>query len=372
MAFDADVRPFLLEVPDSEVDELRRRLDLASVPTDSPGAAGLSGLSMERLDGLLRYWRETFDWRAQERRINRLPHVLAEVHGQQVHAIVAPAEPVGGRRPLPIILSHGWPYSPVEMTRIVPALTAAGMEVVIPSLPGFGWSDPFTDRPFTSTEVARLWHALMTEVLGHERYLSYGEDVGTLVSDRLAATQPEAVAGLFATHAAFAPASRAHDLSPEESAWRTALDKRWSGATGYASIQATRPDLLAAALLDSPLGLAAWVVEKLLAWSGERPERWWSDDDLLTTVCWYWFSGSIGTSFRPYLDDPHETEMPLIDVPVSVLVQHGERGFPRHHAARTYRDIRSWAELEDGGHFAAWQNAEEVARGIVELEAAVA
>lgn len=128
------------------------------------------------------------------------------------------------------------------------------------------------------------------------------------------------------------------------------------------------PDLLAVALLDSPAGLLAWIGEKLLAWSGAEPRRYWSDDDLLTTVTLYWLTGTIGTSFRAYFEDPHETEMPQIEVPVHVKVHHGERGFPRSYAARTYLDIRSWEELPDGGHFAAWQNPDEVAAGIIALE----
>lgn len=362
------IEPFRVAFPEAALSDLRDRLARAVLPVDSPGAAELSGLSMRRLATLVSYWRDGFDWREQEARLNALPHIVADVDGQRVHAVVARA---AGSPGLPVIASHGWPYSFVEMTRIVPALTAAGMDVVIPSLPGFGFSAPLAGRPFTSSNVARLWHRLMTEGLGYERYLTYGEDVGTWVSDRLAADFPGSVAGLFATHAAFAPASRKADLSPEETAWLAWLAEKWEGADAYSRVQATRPDILAAALLDSPSGLAAWIVEKLLSWSGAAPERFWSDDDLLTTVTLYWLTGTIGTSFRAYLDDRQETEMPPIEVPVRVKVQHGERGFPRSYAARTYHDIRSWEELPDGGHFAAWQNPGEVAAGILALAAGV-
>lgn len=365
------VQPFRVSASAAALSDLRDRLARAVIPADSPGAAELSGLSMARLAGLVAYWRDGFAWRAQEDRLNALPHVVADLGGQRVHAVVARSAGSPRRGRLPVIASHGWPYSFVEMTRIVPALTAAGIDVVIPSLPGYGFSAPLSGRPFTSTHVAALWHRLMTEGLGYERYLTYGEDVGTWVSDRLAAVFPGPVAGLFATHAAFAPASRKADLSPEETAWLAWLAGKWEGGDAYSRVQTTRPDILAAALLDSPSGLAAWIIEKLLSWSGEAPERYWSDDDLLTTVTLYWLTGTIGTSFRAYLDDRHETEMPQIGVPVRVKVQHGERGFPRSYAARTYLDIRSWEELPDGGHFAAWQNAEEVAAGIISLEADV-
>ncbi|WP_444588292.1 epoxide hydrolase family protein [Brachybacterium sp. AOP43-C2-M15] len=362
------IEPFEVAEDATAVAVLRDELAGITIPEDSPGAAEVSGMSMSRLAGLVSHWRDGFDWRAQVARLNTLPQVMATIDGQRVHAVVAPGEAAVRSGRLPVILSHGWPYSFVEMTRIVPALTAAGLDVVIPSLPGFGFSAPFADRPFTSGNVADLWNRLMTEGLGYERYLTYGEDVGASVSDRLAASHPDHVAGLFATHAAFAPASRRQDLSEEESAWLAWLEDEWRGADGYARLQTSRPDLLAVALLDSPTGLLAWVAEKLLAWSGDAPEQHWSDDDLLTTVTLYWLTGSIGTSFRAYSDGRHETDMPQIEVPVRVKVQHGERGFPRSYAARTYLDLRAWEELPDGGHFPAWQNTAEVASGIIDLE----
>jgi pimeloyl-ACP methyl ester carboxylesterase len=361
------IEPFRISASDEALAGLDERLARAVLPTESAGAAPPSGLPLARLRTLVGHWREGFDWRRQEARLNLLPQIRAEIDGQAVHVVVAAGRGSPSRR-LPVVVTHGWPYSFVEMTRIVPMLTAAGIDVVIPSLPGFGFSAPFGDRPFTSTNVAALWHRLMTEGLGHERYLTYGEDVGTWVSDRLAADFPDSVAGLFATHAAFAPPSRRDDLSAEESAWLAWLARTWEDADAYSRVQSTRPDILAAALLDSPSGLAAWIVEKLLAWSGTAPDRYWTDDDLLTTVTLYWLTGTIGSSFRVYSDDRYETEMPRIGVPVRVKVQHGERGFPRSHAARTYLDIRSWEELPDGGHFAAWQNARDVAAGIIDLE----
>lgn len=293
---------------------------------------------------------------------------MTTIDRQRVHAVVAPGQDAVRAGRLPVIVSHGWPYSFMEMTRIVPALTAAGIDVVIPSLPGFGLSEPLADAPFTSENVANLWHRLMTESLCYRRSMTYGEDVGALVSDRLAASCPDQVAGLFATHAAFAPASRRENLSEQESAWLQWLADQWHGGDAYSRVQSTRPDVLAIALRDSPAGLLAWIGEKLLAWSGHDADQYWSGDDLLTTATLYWLTGTIGTSFRAYFDEHHETEIPQIHVPVRVKVHHGERGFPRSYAARTYRDIRSWEELPDGGHFSAWQNPDEVSAGIIDLE----
>lgn len=363
---------FKINIPGQDITDLRNRLLNVNLPAETPGATEESGIDLSRLADLIRYWREEFDWRRNESRLNQFPQIIADIDGQRVHAIhIANRTSLSSKPRIPLILSHGWPYSFIEMTRLLPYLTDASLDIqfdiVVPSLPGYAFSAPLDGRPFTGENVADLWHRLMTEALGYERYLTYGEDVGARVSDWTAAKYPEAVAGLFATHAAFPPASRQNDLSAAENDWITWLDTKWSRASAYSNVQSTRPDILAVALLDSPAGLLAWIAEKLLGWSGDDLDRCWSNDDLLTTVSLYWFTRSIGTSFRAYYEYQHETELPVISVPVSVAVQYGERGMPQSYAARTYRDIRSWCELEDGGHFAAWQNPAEVAEGILDL-----
>lgn len=364
--------PFEIHIPDAALHDLAQRLARVSLPPETPGAASESGLDLPHLSTLLAYWRDGYDWRAREARLNQFPQIVADIDGQRVHAIHINAQAaVNGERRLPIVLTHGWPYSFIEMTRLIPHLTDptadVQFDVIIPSLPGYGFSEPLKNGPFTGERVADLWHRLMTDVLGYDRYLTYGEDVGARVSDWIAAKYPESVAGLYATHAAFPPKSRQNDLSEAEQQWIDWLNAKWARAGAYSQVQGTRPDILAVALHDSPAGLAAWVVEKLLGWSGDDPDRDWSADDLLTTVSLYWFSHAIGTSFRSYYDYRQETELPEIFVPVGVAVQHGERGMPQSYAARTYRDIRFWGELEDGGHFPAWQNTREVAEGITAL-----
>jgi pimeloyl-ACP methyl ester carboxylesterase len=366
------IRPFEIHVSDIDIEDVRERLSKVTLPDPTPGAGEESGIDLPRLSDLLDYWRDGFDWRAQEARLNAFPQIIADIDGQQVHAIhIRNGALSGGPQRLPIILTHGWPYSFIEMTRLLPLLSNPAsdiqLDIVIPSLPGYGFSDPLKNWPFTGEAVADLWHRLMTEALGYDRYLTYGEDVGARVSDWSAAKYPEAVIALFATHAAFSPESRKSDLRPEEQAWVSWLNAKWNRAGAYSSVQGTRPDILAVALHDSPAGLAAWIGEKLIAWSGDAPDRYWSDDDLLTTISLYWFSRSIGTSFRAYYEYRFETDIPEITVPVCVAVQHGETGMPQSYAARTYKDIRSWRDLDDGGHFPAWQNSREVAEGILDL-----
>ncbi|MBD8536254.1 epoxide hydrolase family protein [Plantibacter sp. CFBP 13570] len=356
------MRSFRIQVPDADLEDLRRRLDAVRLPAAIGDAGEESALSLDRLRALVDHWRDGFDWRRIERELQDVPQFEAEVDGQRLHVARLMA-PDGVTVTVPVIAFHGWPYSFIEMLPLAKELAGRtvdlgdgrtlGFEVVVPSLPGYGFSAPLADRPFTGPVVAELMHALMTEVLGHASYLTYGEDVGSTTSDWLAALHPESVVGQFATHAAFPSASRARDLTAEEQDWLDRHDQEWARGLAYARVQATRPEILATALNDSPVGLAAWIAEKLLAWAGEGD--WWTDDELLTTVSLYWFTQSIGSSFRPYRDHPKQPELPLIEVPVAVAVQTGERGLPRSYAARAYSDIRSWTELDRGAHFTAWQ-----------------
>ena len=354
--------PFRIEIGDDELADLRSRLARTRYPRPTASEPWGAGVDIPSLRGLMEWWCDGFDWRAAEAALNAVPQFVVEIDGERIHyARLRARRPGSGGRVTPIILSHGWPYSFIEMLPLARLLSAEDFDVVVPSLPGFGFSDPMGE-PFVSSAVAARWHTLMTEVLGYDRYATYGEDVGTWVSDRLAADHPDAVLGLFATHAAFPPAERRNDLTAEEKEFVAWLDGRWQGATGYSIQQSTRPDTLAVGLTDSPAGLAAWLLEKFREWSGTPDVAdFWTRDELLTTISLYWFTQTIGTSFRAYFDDRLETPMPLIGVPVGVSIQYGERGFPRHYAARTYTDIRFWNDLPAGGHFTAKQTPELVA-----------
>jgi len=357
------MRPFEIHVPDDVLDDLRRRLDATVLPEQSPGPDWSRGIPPRVLGDLLDRWRGGYDWRTAEAHLNDYPQFTAEVLGTNIHFVH-----VRGKYPErpPVILTHGWPYSFASMLPLVDAI-AGELDVVVPSLPGYGHSAPLPER-FSSSAVAQRWHALMTEVLGYERYLVYGEDVGAPISDWLAATYPESVAGIVATHASFSARGRPGvELTEEEQSFLTSVND--TQESGYAHQQATRPDTLAAALLDSPSGLLAWIAEKVAAWSdGERLERF-DTDDVLTNVMLYWVTRSIGTSFRSYSetgadDDQH----PLIDVPASVLIQTHERAYPRSLAEKSYLDLRSFERLESGGHFTAWEAPDDVARVILDLE----
>jgi pimeloyl-ACP methyl ester carboxylesterase len=245
---------------------------------------------------------------------------------------------------------------------------AGDFSVVVPSLPRYGYSEALPE-PFTGPAVASLIHELMTEVLGYERYVTYGEDVGAGVSDWLAASFPDFVAGIVAPHAAFPPADRKADLTGEEQLFFESLDGVWHGESAYSDEQATKPDTLAAALNDSPADPAARIIEKFRAWSDGDLEVRFTLDQLLTTVMIYWTTQSVATSFRPYFAAEQDPQIPRIGVPAAVIVQQYEREYPRSIAERTYDDIRSFDLLARGGHFTALEHPAEVA-GLVRRFAA--
>lgn len=365
------VQPFLIGVPEEALADLHRRLAGYRAATSLAAEPWESGVDHRVLGDLVEYWEDGFDWRNREQWLGTFPQLMVEVGGQKIHAVHVRADPDLYQNPVPIVLSHGWPYSFIEFldfsTRLSDPLSHGGgdrdaFDVVIPSLPGHGFTPALDHNAFTGDVVAGLWHRLMTEGLGYERYATYGEDVGTTVSDWIAALFPEDVIGLFATHAAFPPEERAGDLSRAEEEFRTWLEEKWRNASAYSAIQSTRPDTLAVGLNDSPAGLLAWMLEKFHEWSGPGFADIWSDDDILTTVSLYWFTGTIGSSFLPYYHGRrHQRPLPMIDVPVGVAVQWGERGFPREYAERTYTDVRQWEDLPEGGHFTAKQSPDRVA-----------
>lgn len=363
-----------IDVSRAEVEELQRRVSATRWLPPPAGEPWESGVDYEDLRDLADYWATGFDWMARQRWLNQFEHHLVDISGQSVHFVSISADRERYHDPIPMVVTHGWPYSFVEFLEFASVLSDphrhdggsdVAFDVVIPSLPGYGYSAPLTPGPFTSDVVARLWHHLMTVELGHPRFVTYGEDVGASVSDWIGALFPESVLGLFATHAAFPPEERSSQLSPDEKEFRDWLEEKWRTAAGYSAMQSTRPDTLAVGLGDSPVGLLAWLLEKFREWSGPDFETAWSKDDILTTTSLYWFTGTIGTSFLPYFDGRrHEKPLPLVGVPVGVAVQWGERGMPRSYAERTYTDLRYWEDLSEGGHFTAKQSPTAVAAAI--------
>jgi pimeloyl-ACP methyl ester carboxylesterase len=376
-------RPFAIHVPDAVLDDLSERLARGRWPRDSRGPAWSEGVDGDFLRDLVGYWREGFDWRAQEHALNHLSHFCADVEEVRLHFV---HERGRGPDPLPLILTHGWPSTFYELVPLIPLLTDPGghggdpddaFDVVIPSLPGYGFSAPL-EEPGSSGRIPKLWAALMGEVLGYERFGALGGDIGAMVTNRLGYEFPERVLGIHV--ALVAEPSTGSREAPLTDAERAMLEQRALGQEqggAYAHLQRTRPQTLGYALHDSPIGLAAWILDKWRDWSdcdGDLLSRF-TRDQLLTTVMLFWVTETIGSSFSIYRDwalgagsrpeawrdrddVPAGVERPLpegerITVPAAVLLR--EARYPREWAERSYADLRRFSALARGGHFAAME-----------------
>ncbi|MFC5184888.1 epoxide hydrolase family protein [Actinomadura harenae] len=356
---------FIIAVPDGEITDLRNRLSSTRWPRAWPDPAWTAGTDVGVLARLVDYWADGFDWRGHERRLNAEPQRIATVGSQKVHFLDVRADDPTG---LPLILTNGWPSTFAEMIPLAHRLAALGHDVVVPSLPGFTFSDQPTEVP-----THELWHRLMTG-LGHRRYVAHGGDLGAGVTSRLGASHPEAVAGI---HLMAVMAAADHgDLSAAEEAYLSGIEawKRDGGA--YQHQQQTRPLTLAYGLSDSPVGLLAWILEKYRAWSdcgGDVSSRW-SDDEILVQASLYWFTNTIGTSFRPYFDHlAHPLPRPVMgDVPTAVAAFPYDIAVPpREYAERTYRVVR-YTRFDRGGHFAPHEEPESLARDLHEFATTLA
>jgi microsomal epoxide hydrolase len=370
---------FSLHVPDADVADLKARLARTRLPDQAPDAPWAYGTDVAYLGALLAYWRDSFDWRAQEAKLNAFPQVRLPIAGIQVHALHVPGN---GPNPLPLVLLHGWPGSVFEFLDIIPRLTdparfggdpADAFTVVAPSLPGYGLSFQPGQQRFGIPAMADAVAELMT-ALGHRRFGAQGGDWGAAASTRLALQHAERIVGV---HLNFLSAVRRDpalftDPAPEVQAFAAELAQFVKEETGYQVIQGTKPQTLAFALNDSPAGLAAWFVEKFRTWTdcAGDPERALTRDQMLADIALYWFTGCIGASFWPYYERLHGPwivpEGRTVDVPVGYAEFPREILHPpRSIAAQTFTDIRRWTAMPRGGHFAAMEQPEALAGEIV-------
>lgn len=362
------MRRFKIDIPNEELDALKRRLDAARWPTPIDDGRWDDGTSLAFLKKLADHWRNRFDWRAQEERLNRLPQYIVTVGGLDIHVVHQPGK---GPAPLPLVLTHGWPGSFVEMEHIIPLLTdpaahggdpVDAFHVVVPSLPGYGFSQAPPELGINSRRIAELWLDLM-KGLDYTHFAAQGGDVGSGVSLWLARLFPEQVLGVHVNYISgtYRPPI-GPGLSPitlEEQAY---LDKAaaWAGAEGaYAAMHSTKPQTLAYALTDSPIGLAAWIVEKFRAWSDcdGDVERVFTMDAMLTDISLYWFGNTLDASLRLYKENrlrPLTFEAgEHVTPPLGVALFPRELPTPPRSWAERVFNVRQWTPMPRGGHFAA-------------------
>jgi len=370
-------RPFTIHVPDATLADLRMRLERIRWPDENPGGGWQYGSDLAYMKALVAYWREQYDWRAHEGRLNRLRQFVAPVDGIDLHFI---HEPGVGPNPLPLLLSHGWPGSIVEFERLIPLLTDPGrfggdpgdaFTVVAPSLPGFTFSFRPDQPRFNVAEIANVFALLMTEGLGYRRFAAQGGDWGGYISAQLGAAHADRVLGIHVTLLSGPREATPAPRTDEERAYLTELQHWMREEQGYGMIQGTKPQTLAYGLTDSPLGLAAWIVEKFRTWSdcGGDVERRFSKDVLLTNVMLYWVTGAINSSFWPYWARRHEPWPLSEQTPVRAPTAYAS--FPREilHPPRAwvepvYPNLQRWTMMPAGGHFAALEEPEALAADI--------
>jgi len=368
--------PFSARTAPAALEDLRVRLRATRWP-DAPEDAGWSlGTDLGYLRELVGYWADDFDWPAQEAALARIPRFRVRLGDLRIHfAHVRAAAPLNASRHrpvLPLVLSHGWPDSFWRYAKVIPLLTdpaahgadpADAFDVVVPDMPGYGYSDRPAGPPLNSIAVAELWAELMS-VLGYQRFAAAGGDIGSHVSRYLGLNHPGRVVAVHRTDAGvpFFSGDPA-DLAPEERAWIESIAAWGAAEGGYSAMHRTKPQTAAFGLTDSPAGLAAWIVEKLRAWSdcGGDIERSFTKDEILTNVTIFWLTGTIGSSMRMYHANaaiPPAQLARRVEVPSGFSLFPGDIGRPpRAWLERTANAVRV-TEPARGGHFAAFEEPE--------------
>ena len=362
---DESLVPFHAAVPEADLADLRARLKQARWPEPQPVDDWSQGVPLAYLQDLCRYWAETYDWRRVEARLNALPQYSTVIDGLAIHLVHVRS---ARRDALPLLLTHGWPGSVLEYLDVVGPLTdptAHGgaaedaFQLVVPSLPGYGFSDKPASTGWGLERTAHAWAQVMAR-LGYRRYGAAGSDWGTSISTLLARQDPAHVAGIHLVPPLAAPdPSTLDDLTHAEHAALADGERRARTGSAYSELHRTRPQTLGYGLLDSPVALCAWLVEKLWAWTG--PESRLSRDQMLDQVTLYWLTGTGASSARLYWESIEqvtgwltEPDCEAVTVPTGCSVFAEEVPRPsRRWAARRFPDIRYWAEHDRGGHFPA-------------------
>ncbi|MER8071674.1 epoxide hydrolase family protein [Streptomyces sp. NPDC094034] len=368
------VRPFRVNIPEKVLTDLRQRIVATRWPDRETVDDSSQGVRLATMKELTHYWATKYNWRDVEEQLNSLPMYITEIDGLDIQFIHVRSRHTDA---LPLILTHGWPGSILEFLKVIGPLsdpTAHGgrpedaFHLVIPSMPGYGFSERPTTTGWNPDRIARAWVTLM-ERLGYKRFVSQGGDWGAVVSDKMAAQRP---AGLLGIHVNF-PATVPPDitrklacgdpvptgLTPDEKAAYNKLATFYARGSGYSAMMVTRPQTEGYGITDSPAGLAAWMYDKFAAWtySGGHPERVLTKDEMLNDITLYWVTNTAVSSSRLYWENnANNFNAVSISVPAAITVFPGEiYQAPHTWASRAYHDLFYYHKVDDGGHFAAWE-----------------
>ncbi|MGK6355686.1 epoxide hydrolase family protein [Sphingomonas sp. DT-207] len=383
-ASDRAIQPFRIAIPETEIRAMKRRIAETRWADTQPASDDSQGVPRQTFEPLMRYWAQGYDWRKVEARLNALPMFVTGMDGLDIHFIHVRSR---HENALPMILTHGWPGSILEFLQVIEPLTnptAHGgkaedaFHLVIPSIPGFGFSAKPTVPGWGSDHIGRAW-AMLMQRLGYERYVSQGGDCGSVISQRMALQHVPGLIGIHLNMPAVVPADIAKilaagdpapvSLTPGERGAFDQLEAFYRDNSAYAAMMNTRPQTIGYSLVDSPVGMAAWLYEKIGQWTypAGDPERVLGRDAILDDISLYWLTGTGASAARIYWED-HSNNFNargIIDLPVAVSVFPGEIfRAPKSWAGRCYTNLFYFNEARDGGHFAAWEQpalfAEEV------------
>jgi epoxide hydrolase len=350
-----NIQPFRIQIPAADLADLADRLERTRFTGELPGVGGEYGVSLEYVHGLVEYWKNGYDWRVHEARLNAYPQFTTEIDGQTIHFLhVRSPEPDA----TPLILTHGWPTTIVEYLDVIEPLTnprahggdpADAFHLVIPSVPGFGFSGPTNERGWNRYRVAKAWAELMRR-LGYERYGAHGNDSGSLISPEVGRVDPEHVIGVHVTQVFSFPSGDPSELdgfSEEDLGKVRFLQWFYENMGAYDKLQSQAPQTLAHALADSPVGQLAWSAQLF----GDAVSR----DYILTNVMIYWLTNTAASSARLYYEDAHATDTPPEPTTVPLGLANFANDFPsiRPFAERDHKNIVSWNVYDRGSHFAA-------------------
>ncbi len=361
--------PFEINISQAVLDDLRERLTRTRWPDEVTNAGWDYGTSLSYLKEFVNYWQNEFDWRKQEKELNKFPQFKAEIDDLSLHFVHVRGR---GQNSLPLILFHGWPDSFYRYYKVIPMLTdpetfggdsADSFDVIVPSLPGFGFSDRPNSRGYRLADSTEKWAKLMSKVLGYQKYGVVGGDTGSTVAQLLTLAHQEAVVGVHLTDwGRWQTTNESYpNLTPAEQQYIGASQGWFFQEGAYALLQSSKPQTLANALNDSPAGLASWILEKFYKWSDCQGDlsRSYNKDELITNIMIYWVTQTINSSFRPYYEEAHNPSLAFgkrIDLPVgmSLFPKDLPQGpmMPRSLSERVL-NIQHWTEMPRGGHFAA-------------------
>jgi microsomal epoxide hydrolase len=360
------MEPFRIAVPQSDIDDLHRRLRQTRWPDHVPGSGWTYGADLATIRSLAEYWAEKYDWRRYEAELNEIPQLMATADGQRFHVLHARSKEPNA---LPLVLVHGWPGSIIEFRHMVGPLVdpvAHGgkaedaFHVVAPSLPGYGFSGPTTEPGWDIARTASAIAKIMA-ALGYDRYAAQGGDWGSMLVRHLGGLDAAHLVGVHVNLMIGFPQGKDddhEDITELERSLLARQDDYMKNGSGYVAIQSTRPQSLAYSFSDSPVGLLAWITEKFWAWTDHDGDLLSavSRDDLLTNVSIYWFTGTGGSSARMYYESLRSGAVmvpPFRDVPLGVAVFPKELLYARRRWVESDHDIIHWTEFDRGGHFAA-------------------